>query len=127
LRVHNEQNTISKLFLRFFGIANILTAFTIPIFFGDVLLWKPRNLPTELMVGSLYFAMGIVMLVAARAPIEHRTFLEFVILGNIFHAIVMALFAEDSVQLVLDVGFIGLMGFILLALYPWGIKNFLRH
>jgi hypothetical protein len=87
-------------FLRFFGIANVLTAFTIPIFFGDVLLWKPRNLPTELMVGSLYFAMGIVMLVAARTPVEHRAFLEFSILGNIFHAIVMAFFPEDPIQLV---------------------------
>jgi len=114
-------------FLRFFGIANILTAFTIPIFFGDVLLWKPRNLPTELMVGSLYFAMGIVMLVTARAPLEHRAFLEFLILGNIFHAIVMAVFAEGPIQLVLDVGFIGLMGLMLLVFYPWGIKNFLRH
>lgn len=114
-------------FLRLFGIANILTAFTIPIFFGDVLLWEPRNLPTELMVGSLYFAMGVVMLVTARAPIEHRAFLEFAFLGNILHAVVMIAFAENPVQLVVDVGFIGLMGFILLALYPWGIRNFLRH
>jgi len=114
-------------FLRFFGIANILTAFTIPIFFGDILLWKPRNLPTELMVGSLYFAMGIVMLIAARAPLEHRAFLEFTILGNILHAVVMVVFAENPVQLAVDVGFIGLMGSILLALYPWGIKFFLRH
>ena len=113
--------------LRLFGIANILTAFTIPIFFGDILLWKPRNLPTELMVGSLYFAMGIVMLVAARAPLEHRAFLEFAILGNIFHAVVMVVFAENPAQLIVDVGFIGLMGLILLALYPWEIKNFLRH
>jgi len=114
-------------FLRLFGIANILTAFTIPIFFGDVLLWEPRNLPTELMVGSLYFAMGVVMLVTSRAPIEHRAFLEFAILGNILHAVVMIAFAENPVQLMVDVGFIGLMGFILFALYPWGIRNFLRH
>jgi len=114
-------------FLRLFGIANILTFFTIPNFFGDVLLWEPRNLPTELMAGSLYLAMGVVMLVTARIPVEHRAFLEFAILGNILHAVVMIAFAEDPVQLVVDVGFIGLMGFILLALYPWGIRNFLRH
>jgi hypothetical protein len=54
-----------SLFLRIFGIANLITAFGIPLFFGDLLLWTPRNLPTELMVGSLYFAMGIMMLVAA--------------------------------------------------------------
>lgn len=114
-------------FLRLFGIANLITAFTIPIFFGDLLLWTPRNLPTELMVGSLYFAMGIVMLIAARNPLEHRAFIEFAIIANLLHALVMAVFAEKPIQLVLDVGFIGIMGLVLLALYPWGIKNFLRH
>ena len=66
--------------LRIFGVANLLTAFTIPIFFGDILLWSPRNLPTELMVGSLYFAMGILMIVVARDPLAHKAFLEFTIL-----------------------------------------------
>lgn len=77
------------------------------------------------MVGSLYFATSMVMLIAAGAPLEHRAFLEFAILGNIFHAVVMLVFAENSVQLEVDISFIRLMGFILLALYPWGIKNFL--
>jgi hypothetical protein len=116
-----------KVFLRVFGVANLITAFSVPLLFGDLLLWTPRNLPTELMVGSLYFAMGILMLVAASNPIEHRAFLEFAILGNILHAVVMAVFAEKLIQIVVDVGFIGFMGVVLLALYPWGIKNFLRH
>lgn len=90
-------------------------------------MWTPRNLPTELMVGSLYFAMGIVMLVVARNPMEHRAFLEFAILGNILHAAVMVAFAKNAIQLVVDAGFVGVMGFALLALYPWGVRNFLRH
>jgi hypothetical protein len=113
--------------LRFFGVANLITAFTIPLFFGDLLLWRPRNLPTELMVGSLYFAMGIMMLVTARQPMRHKAFLEFTIQGNIMHAIVMAAFAEKTIQLVVDAAFIGLMGLVLLALYPWGIRAFFRH
>jgi len=39
----------------------------------------------------------------------------------------MVVFAENLAQLVVDVGFIGLMGLILLVLYPWGIKNFFRY
>lgn len=115
------------IFLRIFGISNLVTAFTIPIFFGDLLLWTPRNLPTELMVGSLYFAMGIVMLIAAHNPIEHRAFLEFAIIGNILHAFIMIAYATKPIQIVVDAGFIGFMGLVLLILYPWGIKNFLRH
>lgn len=29
--------------LRIYAVANLLTAFTIPIFFGDLLLWGPRS------------------------------------------------------------------------------------
>ncbi len=67
------------------------------------------------------------MLVAARNPLKHKTFLDFAILGNILHAIVMALFADRLIQILVDVGFIGLMGMVLLTLYPWDIKNFLRQ
>jgi hypothetical protein len=94
--------------LRVFGIASLITAFGIPLLFGDLLLWTPRNLPTELMVGSLYFMMGIMMLVAACNPLKRKIFMEFV------------------VHLVLDVGFIGIMGLVLLVVSV-GIKGFQKH
>ena len=115
------------LFYAGFGVANILTSFAIPIFFGDLLLWTPRNLPTELMVGSLYLAMGIIMLLAARDPLRQQAFVDFVILANLFHAIVMLFYAEKPVHILLDVVFIGSMALIPLLLYPWGIKRLLRY
>ena len=114
-------------YLVIFGIANVLTSFAIPIFFGDLLLWAPRNLPTELMVGSLYLAMGIIMLLAARDPLQHQAFVDFVILANLFHALVMLFYAEKPVHILLDVVFIGSMALIPLLLYPWGIKNLFRY
>ena len=71
--------------------------------------------------------MGIVMLVTAHEPSRHRAFIEFTAIANLFHAVVMALFAETAIQLVLDTGFVALMGLTLLTLYPWGVRNFLRH
>lgn len=114
-----------RYYLVLFGILNLLTAFSIPLFFGDLLLWSPRNLPTELMVGSLYFAMGIVMLTATRNPMSHKSFIDFVILANILHALVMFIYAEHILQMVLDVGFIGMMGILPLLFYPWGLRSFL--
>jgi hypothetical protein len=69
-----------KIYLRFFGTLNVLTAFSIPLLFGNQLLWHPRNLPTELMVGSLYFALGIVMLLVSKTPMKHKAFIDFIII-----------------------------------------------
>jgi len=60
LRGYDGQNTISKFYSPFFfGVANVMTTFTIPIFFGDVLPWRLRKLPTELMGGILYLGTEI--------------------------------------------------------------------
>lgn len=110
-----------------FGAANLLTSVLVPLFFGEHLLWEPRNLPTDLMVGSLYLAMGMIMLGIARAPQKHKAFVDFVIVANILHALVMAIFAQKPNHLYLDVAFAGLMGFIPLALYPWPMIRFLQY
>ena len=55
-------------YLYIFGFGNIVTSFGIPVLFGDELLWHPRNLPTDTMVGSLYLAMGIIMVLVAKHP-----------------------------------------------------------
>jgi hypothetical protein len=106
---------------------NLLTAFSVPLFFGDVLLWSPRNIPTELMIGGLYFAVGIVMILVARNPLSHKAFVDFVVISNILHAIVMLVYATNVLQVVLDVGFVGSMGVLPLLFYPWGLKKFLQY
>lgn len=110
-----------------FGLGNILTSIGIPIFFGDELLWKPRNLATDLMVGSLYMAMGVIMLLIAKQPNKHKAFIDFIVVGNVLHAFVMILFAQKPGHIVLDSGYILMMGIIPLLLYPWPRKRFLRY
>ncbi len=62
------------------------------------------------------------MLVAAQNPLNHKLFIEFAVLGNIPHAVVRAVFSDKLIQFVVDVGFLGLMGVVLLVLYP-GVSN----
>lgn len=71
------------------------------------------------MVGSLYFALGIVMLLASKAPMKHKAFVDFII--------IMVVYAQTLWHIVLDAGFVGAMGLIPLVLYPWGMKTFLRY
>jgi len=118
---------ILRIYLYVFGAGNIITSLLIPFALGDSLLWYPRNLATDLMVGSLYLAMGIGMLCIAKRPEGQKGFIDFIVLANILHAAVMIVFAQKPVHIYLDAGFVGLMGAVPLFAYPWGIRNFLRY
>ena len=121
----NNKTQFLKSYLYIFGFLNIFIVSTIPVIFGDVFLWQPRNLPTEIMMASLYFSMGVVMVFAARNPEKHKSFVDFLVLGNILHALVMLITVQNATQIMLDVIPIGLMGILPLFFYPWEIRNFL--
>lgn len=105
----------------------MLAALVIPVMFADELLWTPRNLPTDLMVGSLYLAMGIIMVRVAGCPNQHKGFIDFLIVANTLHALVMVVFAQKPSHIFLDAGFIGATGLLPLALYPWPLGKFLSY
>lgn len=116
-----------KYYLITFGLLNILViSFTVPLFLGDLLFWQPRNLPDEMMLSSIYLAMGLVMVVAARNPMAHKSFIDFLITANLVHAFVMLLFAQNLWH-ILDVLTIGCLGGMPIFFYPWGLRQFLRY
>lgn len=119
---------ILRVYLYVFGLANVfVVSFTIPLLFGDQLLWTPRNIPTEMMMAGIYFVMGLIMILAARNPLSHKAFVDFVALSSIVHAVIMLIFAEHILHVLVDVGFMGLMGAVPLLVYPWGLKNLFRY
>jgi hypothetical protein len=120
-----SKTTYLKAYLYIFGFLNIFIVSTIPVIFGDVFLWEPRNIPTEIMIASLYLAMGVVMVFAARNPEKQKAFVDFLVIANILHASVMLVTAQKMLQIVLDVLPIGAMGILPLVFYPWGLRNFL--
>ena len=117
-----------KQYLLIFGLLNIFViSFTVPLLLGDWLLWEPRNLAVEMMMSSIYLAMGIVMVLIARNPLPHKAFIDFLVVANLGHAFVMLIFSENIWQLVFDFGVIALMGALPLFFYPWGLRQFLRY
>jgi hypothetical protein len=80
-----------------------------------------------MMLSVIYFAMGIIMIRCAGNPTAHKSFLDFLILANSFHAIIMGIYAEHIFHVVIDTVSIGLMGVLPVFFYPWGIKNFLKY
>lgn len=122
-----SKTKLLTIYLYVFGIGNLITSIVFPVFFGDELLWQPRNLPTDLMVGSLYFAMGVIMLSIARNPAANKAFIDYIILGNLIHAVVMVVYAQQPTHIYIDALLIGSMGIIPLVLYPWPLNKLLRY
>ena len=117
-----------KYYLWTFGLLNIFViSFTVPALFGDLLLWQPRNQPVEMMISVIYFAMGIIMIFSAGNPLAHKSFLDFVIIANLLHAIVMIVYAKNIFHLIVDAIPIGLMGALPLIFYPWGLSKFFHY
>ena len=114
-----------KYYLYVFGFLSIFIITAVPIIFGDVFLWAPRNLPTEVMLASIYLAMGIVMIVVAKNPIGQKSFIDFLIIANVLHALVMLVTVQHPLQIILDVVPIGAIGLLPLFFYPWGLRNIL--
>jgi hypothetical protein len=122
----NAKSKWLKRYLVTFGLLNIFViSFTIPIFLGGLLLWQPRNLPVEMMLSSIYLVMGVVMIAAAKNPMTHKSLVDFLVLANPAHALVMLLFAQNIWHLV-DVFTIGLLGGFPLLFYPWEMRYFMR-
>lgn len=115
-----------KIDLIFFGVMNIVVIPVLAYIYGDIILWAPRNIPTEMMMNAIYISMGIMMLVISKNPRDHKGFLDFLILTSIVHAIVMFYYAENLLHIV-DVMIMGTMGIIPLILYPWNLKKFLSY
>lgn len=121
----NKEKYLS-IYLYVFGLASIFLITTIPFIWGDLLLWHPRNTPTEIMIAGIYSAMGVVMVLTAKKPSNQKSFIDFLILANLVHALIMIITARNIYQIIFDVIPIGLMGLIPLIVYPWNRRNFLR-
>ena len=86
-------------------------------------LWRPENeAPGDTMMLSLYFTLGIFLLLAVRNPSAHRSLIAYAGWANIAHATVMALMAihpaSDRKGLLIAVALAGSIGIALIALAP---------
>jgi O-antigen ligase len=79
---------------------------SVPLLLGDLLLWQLRNLPVEMMLSTVYLAMASVMIAASKNPLDHKSFIDFLILANLAHANMM-LFSARNWWHMLDVLAVG--------------------
>lgn len=124
----NHKKTRLGRYLTIFGLLNIFViSFTVPLLFGEWLMWQPRNTAVEMMISTIYLAMGIVMIRIAQDPLPHKGFIDFLIVANLTHALVMLIYAESLWHILFDASAIALLGGLPLFFYPWGLRQFLRY
>ncbi len=83
--------------------------------------WQANKESAEPMFISLYVALGIFLLLAARNPAAHRSLIAYAAWGNLAHAAVMAVMAIHISQrtgLLTGSAVFSAIGIMLLALAP---------
>ena len=113
-----NRGIVRKSFLVLFGLFFLAAVYPIAMY-----LRQPGNEPPgDTMMLSLYFAMGVFLLLAARNPSAHRSLIAYAGWANVAHAVVMALMAvhpaSDRKGLLSGVALAGFIGVVLIALVP---------
>jgi uncharacterized membrane protein HdeD (DUF308 family) len=86
-------------------------------------LWHAnQSMYTEVMIFSLYVALGIFLLIAVRNPSANRSLITFTAWSSFAHAAVMAVMAfqkaDERRELLIAVAVLGIIGLALIVLAP---------
>jgi uncharacterized membrane protein HdeD (DUF308 family) len=86
-------------------------------------LWHAnQSMYTEVMIFSLYVALGIFLLIAVRNPSANRSLIAFTAWSSFAHAAVMAVMAfqkaDERRELLIAVAVLGIIGLALIVLAP---------
>lgn len=97
-------------------------AFVAAIYPVTSILWNHDQAGyTDAMMGSIYFALGIFLLLAVRNPSANRSLIGFTIWSSLAHASVMAIMAvrdPRAHEFLLGVAIFASIGLLLLVLEP---------
>lgn len=89
--------------------------------------WQPNQPEYEQMFQVLYATLGVFLILAARAPSEHRSLILFAAWSSMLHAALMAVQAlrdpDEVGHLVGDVPALAIVGIVLLLLAPKRIAS----
>jgi hypothetical protein len=87
-------------------------------------LWRPSSSDDtgDTMMMSLYFTLGVFLLMAARKPAAHRSLIAFTAWSSFAHAVVMTILGfhipSERVGFLIGLGVLVVIGVALLALAP---------
>jgi len=102
------------------GLVYVFVLYPLTVIWPDGFMWMPRQAEYEQMILSTFAVLGIFLLVAARAPSEHRSLIGFAAWSSLVHGLVMLVQAlrdpTEHANMYGDIPALVLVGGVLLLL-----------
>ena len=71
------------------GLVYIFGLYPMTVIWPDGFMWMPRQAEYEQMILSTFAVLGVFLLIASRAPTEHRSLIGFAAWSSLVHGLVM--------------------------------------
>jgi hypothetical protein len=116
----SSQDQALRVVLVVVGLVFIVGLYPLTVLWPAGFMWEPRQSEYEQMILGVYAVLGVFLLMAARAPRQHRSLIWFTAWSSFIHGLIMLLQAlRDPVEranLLGDVPALILIGVVLAAL-----------
>lgn len=71
------------------GLVYVFGLYPMTVFWPEGFMWMPRQAEYEQMILSTFAVLGVFLLIASRAPAEHRSLIGFAAWSSLVHGLVM--------------------------------------
>jgi hypothetical protein len=114
------QEKVLRVALIAVGLVYVFGLYPMTVIWPDGFMWEPRQPEYEQMILSTFAVLGVFLLLASRAPAEHRSLIGFAGWSSLIHGIVMLVQAVsdpmERANLYGDIPALILVGVVLLVL-----------
>jgi len=105
-----------------FGLVFIFGVWPMMMFWPSGWQWQPNQPEYEQMILGVYATLGVFLVLASRAPREHRSLIQFAGWSSLVHSAIMAIqVLRDSAERghwLGDVPILAVVGILLIVLAP---------
>jgi hypothetical protein len=102
------------------GLVYVFGLYPMTVIWPDGFMWMPRQAEYEQMILATFAVLGVFLLLASRAPAEHRSLIGFAAWSSLVHGLVMLVQAlrdpMERANMYGDIPALILVGVILLIL-----------
>ena len=71
------------------GLVYVIGLYPMTVLWPDGFMWMPRQAEYEQMILATFAVLGVFLLLASRAPAEHRSLIGFAAWSSLVHGLVM--------------------------------------
>lgn len=115
-----SQDKALRIALVVVGLIYLVGLYPLTVIWPDGFMWMPRQAEYEQMILATFAVLGIYLLLASRAPSEHRSLIGFAAWSSLVHGLVMLVQAlrdpMERANMYGDIPALVLVGIVLLVL-----------